>query len=38
VIGEPVDTRVPWHFWVLVVAAVGYLVWRVIQGVGFLFN
>lgn len=29
---RPPGTKVPWHFWVLVVAAVGYLGWRLIQG------
>lgn len=24
--------RVPWHFWLLVAAAGGYLVWRALQG------
>jgi len=31
------DPRVPWHFWVLVVATTLYLVWRLIQGVPLLF-
>lgn len=26
-------TKVPWHFWVMVVALVGYLGWRLIEGV-----
>jgi hypothetical protein len=29
-------TKVPWHFWLLVVALVLYLGWRVVQGVGWL--
>ena len=29
--------RIPWHFWVLFVAALGYLAWRAIQGVDALF-
>lgn len=32
----PVPARVPWHFWVLVVAVAVYLGWRVVQGVGWL--
>ncbi len=33
-IGDPVasiDTKVPWHFWLLVAALVIYLGWRFIQ-------
>ena len=30
-------TGIPWHFWLLLVAAVVYLAWRAIQGVGLLF-
>ncbi len=30
------DQAVPWHFWVVVVAVVAYLGWRLIQGVGWL--
>jgi hypothetical protein len=31
------DKRVvPWHFWVLVVALVIYLGWRLIQGIGWV--
>ena len=29
--------RVPWHFWIVVVALAAYLGWRLIQGVGLLF-
>lgn len=32
----------PWHFWLVVVAAAGYLVWRAVEGVaqlvGWLFG
>jgi hypothetical protein len=36
-IGEPPKDRgVPWHFWILVVAAGLYLGWRAIQGVLWL--
>lgn len=31
-------TRAPWHFWVLVAATAGYLLWRVIQGFGMLID
>ena len=30
------DTKVPWHFWMLLVALGIYLSWRVIQGVMWL--
>ena len=30
------DQAVPWHFWVVVVAVVAYLGWRLIQGIGWL--
>ncbi len=26
----------PWHFWLVVIALAGYLLWRLIQGVGWL--
>lgn len=29
------QVRAPWHFWVLVVGVVGYLAWRLVQGVGW---
>jgi hypothetical protein len=28
---EEQDVKVPWHFWVLLVAAGLYLVWRIVQ-------
>jgi hypothetical protein len=28
---EEQDVKVPWHFWVLLVAAAIYLVWRIVQ-------
>ncbi|MEY4130203.1 MAG: hypothetical protein RLZZ31_327 [Actinomycetota bacterium] len=38
-IGEPDQVRkIPWHFWLLVVALVLYLGWRAVQGVAWLFN
>jgi hypothetical protein len=38
VIGDPPDSRVPWHFWLLVAALVVYLGWRVVQGFQWLFD
>ncbi len=44
--GEPVEGtpgvdhephKTPWHFWVGVVAAAGYLLWRAIEGLLRLF-
>jgi hypothetical protein len=32
------DPKVPWHFWLLVVALVVYLGWRLIQGIVWLFS
>jgi hypothetical protein len=29
-------TKVPWHFWLLVIALAVYLGWRAVQGVGWL--
>ncbi|MCX7621440.1 MAG: hypothetical protein N2037_11435 [Acidimicrobiales bacterium] len=37
-IGDPVDTSVPWHFWLLLVATVVYLGWRLAQGLGWLVS
>lgn len=34
----PKSSRVPWHFWILVVALVLYLGWRLVEGVGWLLN
>ena len=31
VIAEVADSRVPWHFWALIVALVVYLGWRLVQ-------
>lgn len=36
VIGDPPDTSVPWHFWLLGVVTVVYLGWRYIQGLEWL--
>jgi hypothetical protein len=30
---DPADPKVPWHFWLLLVAAVVYLGWRLVQGI-----
>lgn len=38
---EPDDepgTKIPWHFWLLVVALVIYLGWRLIQGIQWLLS
>jgi hypothetical protein len=35
-IEDETPPKVPWHFWVLLVALVIYLGWRLIQGVGWL--
>jgi hypothetical protein len=32
------DDKVPWHFWVLVVAVVVYLGWRLIQGLAWVVH
>lgn len=29
-------SRIPWHFWVLVIALVVYLGWRLVQGIEWL--
>ena len=33
---DPDLKSVPWHFWLLLVAVVVYLGWRLVQGVGWL--
>jgi hypothetical protein len=38
VIAEPPDTKVPWHFWIVVVAAGLYLLWRLVDFVLWLFG
>jgi hypothetical protein len=35
---EEEKTKVPWHFWLLVIALVIYLGWRLIQMIGWLIN
>lgn len=30
---EVFDERIPWHFWLMVVAVVFYLGWRLMQGI-----
>lgn len=30
---EVFDERIPWHFWVMVVAVAFYLGWRLVQGI-----
>jgi len=36
--GEPQRLKVPWHFWLLVVALVVYLGWRLVQGIQWLLG
>ena len=33
---NPPPARVPWHFWVMVAALVGYLGWRLVEGLVWL--
>lgn len=35
---QPEVPTVPWHFWVLVIAVVLYLGWRLIQGIAWLIG
>jgi hypothetical protein len=35
---DDVDTSIPWHFWVMLVALAIYLGWRVIQGIAWLLG
>jgi hypothetical protein len=35
---EDADTKIPWHFWLLVVALVIYLGWRLFQLVEWLIT
>ncbi|MDZ7733527.1 MAG: hypothetical protein U5R31_10920 [Acidimicrobiia bacterium] len=30
------DIKVPWHFWLLLTAASIYLVWRIVQMIGWV--
>ncbi len=32
---ERPPVKAPWHFWLMVIAAAGYLVWRLIEGLGW---
>jgi hypothetical protein len=38
IIADMPDTKVPWHFWLLVVALTLYLGWRLVQGVQWLVD
>ena len=38
VIAEPRKERLPWHFWLLLVAVVVYLGWRAVQGVMWVMD
>jgi hypothetical protein len=35
---DSADPKVPWHFWVLVIALVGYLGWRLWDAVAWIFE
>jgi hypothetical protein len=37
-IGDPPDSRVPWHFWALIGALALYLGWRTVQGFEWLLS
>lgn len=34
---EEPEPKVPWHFWLLLVGVIGYLLWRFIQLLGWIF-
>ncbi|MGI9595523.1 MAG: hypothetical protein ACR2QK_05160 [Acidimicrobiales bacterium] len=36
--GNLTTTKVPWHFWVVLVALVAYLGWRLIVGIAWLLE
>lgn len=38
IIADPPDTKVPWHFWTLLVAVVAYLGFRLVQGIALLLE
>lgn len=35
---EAESVKAPWHFWVMVIAAVGYLAWRAVEAVVWLLR
>ncbi|MGY6499651.1 MAG: hypothetical protein ACXIVQ_01945 [Acidimicrobiales bacterium] len=35
---DPDSVKAPWHFWVMVIAAVGYLGWRGVEAVIWLIQ
>ena len=35
---EDDEQKIPWHFWLLVIAVSVYLGWRLIQGIGWLIG
>ena len=37
-VGNEPPERAPWHFWVMVVALVAYLGWRLVDGVLWLIE
>ena len=32
------EPKIPWHFWLLIIAVSMYLGWRLIQGIGWLIQ
>jgi hypothetical protein len=38
VIAQPRSERLPWHFWLLLVAVCVYLGWRAVQGVMWVMD
>lgn len=38
-VGEPPEQhKVPWHFWVIIIAFSIYMGWRIIQGIQWLLS
>lgn len=35
---EPAPQSIPWHFWLLIAATAGYLIWRFVQLIARLFG
>jgi hypothetical protein len=35
---EPAPVKAPWHFWLMVIALVIYLGWRMVEGVVWIFD
>jgi hypothetical protein len=36
--GGDAKARIPWHFWVMLIALAIYLGWRLIQGIGWVIH